>query len=214
MKGHPLRYSEDELAYIEASAALPRAELHRRFQMWFARPEVTVDALKRLCLRRGWTTGRTGRFEKGLVPPNKGRKGVCAPGSEKGWFRKGNRTGRANEKWRPIGTERLSKDGYVERKIHDGLPLQSRWRAVHLIRWEEANGPVPDGHALKCLDGDRTNTDPSNWQAVPRALLPRLAGRWSPAYDTAPAELKPTIMAVAKLEQAAREARRHKRRTG
>jgi hypothetical protein len=30
--------------------------------------------------------------------------------------------------------------------------------------------------ALKCLDGNKQNTDPSNWEAVPRALLPRLAG--------------------------------------
>jgi hypothetical protein len=62
---------------------------------------------------------------------------------------------------------------------------------------------------LKCLDGNRLNTAPSNWEAVSRALLPRLAGgrhKKHVPYDEAPNELKPTILAVAKLEHAVREA--------
>src|SRR6185437_7978694 len=114
-------------------------------------------------------------------------------------FKKGGRTGRANELYKPIGTERLSKDGYLERKIHDGMPLQSRWRAVHLVNWEKLNGPLPKGMALKCL-GDKSDTAPSNWMLVPRSMLPRLNNRWGRNFDHAPAELKPTIMAVAKLE--------------
>jgi hypothetical protein len=64
---------------------------------------------------------------------------------------------------------------------------------------------VPGGYALKCLDGNKLNTDPGNWEAVPRALLPRLNGKSGRNYDRAPDELKPTIMAVAKLEQRVRE---------
>ena len=168
-------------------------------------PPQNLHALRK---RKGWKTGRTGRFEPGQVSHNKGRKGVCPPGCEKGWFKPGVRQGVATKLYQPIGTERTSKDGYLERKIHDGMPLQSRWRAVHLIRWEDANGPVPAGHALKCLDGDRTNTDPSNWEAVPRGLLPRLNGIYGRGYDAAPAELKPTIMAIAKLEHAVRKGKR------
>jgi hypothetical protein len=54
---------------------------------------------------------------------------------------------------------------------------------------------------LKCK-GDPANADPANWEAVPRGLLPRLNGKASRGrnYDKAPDELKPTIMAVAKLE--------------
>jgi hypothetical protein len=123
-------------------------------------------------------------------------------------FKKGERRGVAAKLWKPIGTERLSKDGYLERKINNDLPLQARWRAVHLIRWEEINGPIPEGQALKCLDSNKSNTSPANWKAVPRAILPKLAGKWAAiAYDDAPAELKPTIMAIAELEQAARISR-------
>ncbi|WP_370189331.1 HNH endonuclease signature motif containing protein [Qipengyuania sp.] len=125
-------------------------------------------------------------------------------------FKKGHRGGKAAELYQPIGTERVSKDGYRERKIHDGMPFQSRWKEVHRIEWEELHGPVPEGHCLKCRDGDRSNTDPANWLCIPRALLPRLAGRWSLPYDHAPDELKPAVLTSARLEHAAREARKHR----
>lgn len=157
-------------------------------------------------LRRGDNVGSATRFKKGQTPANKGKTMPFHPNSAAHRFKKGERRGIAGKLWKPIGTERISKDGYLERKIHNGLPLQSRWRAVHRIRWEEINGPVPKDMALKCL-GDKANTDPSNWALVPRAMLPRLNGKYGRGYDAAPAELKPTIMAIAKLEHAAREAR-------
>lgn len=120
-------------------------------------------------------------------------------------FKPGVRQGKAARLYKPIGTERFSKEGYRERKIHDGMPFQSRWRAIHLIEWEEVNGPLPKGWCLKCLDGDKANTDPANWQAIPRALLPRLAGRWTTPYDQADPDLKPAILATAKLAHRARE---------
>ncbi|EAU43905.1 HNH endonuclease [Salipiger bermudensis] len=206
MKGHHIEYSDAELFWIHDNHKRPRREAHAEFVDLWNRPDVSLSNFTSLCKRKGWMTGRTGCFKKGQVPPNKGRKGYCAPGSEKGWFKKGERRGVAVELYKPIGTERVSKDGYIERKIHDGMPLQSRWRAVHLIRWEEANGPLPDGHCLKCLDGDKANTAPDNWEAIPRALLPRLSGgRWYRGYDTLEPELRPTALAIAKLEHKARK---------
>jgi hypothetical protein len=43
-------------------------------------------------------------------------------------------------------------------------------------------------------------------------MAPRLNGRFGRGYDAAPAELKPIILATAKLEHAAREARKGGRR--
>lgn len=205
-----ITWTAEELAWIEANAGRLRREAHAEFCQIFDRPDVSMSNYAALCKRNGWFTGRTGQFQKGQATHNKGRS-FCAPGSEKGWFRPGTRSGVAVKLYKPVGTERMSKDGYLERKIHDGMPLQSRWRAVHLIRWEEVNGPLPKGMALKCLDGDKTNTDPANWVLVPRALLPRLNGRFGRNYDAAPAELKPAIMAIARLEHAAREKRRKER---
>lgn len=208
MKGRAIGWTPYQLAWIAARRTEPRRETHAAFVARFGRAEVTLAALNALCKRRGWMTGRTGRIEPGATPPNKGRKGFRAPGSEKGWFRPGARQGRAAAVHQPIGAERLSKEGYLQRKVNEDLPFQRRWRGVHQINWEAENGPTPPGHVLKCLDGDRTNTRADNWVAVPRALLPRLNGRFGRDYDAAPAELKPTILAVAQLEHAAATAGR------
>lgn len=214
-RGRVISYSAAELAWIEANSTRPRAEARAEFVAEFARPDVTPSNYAALCKRKGWLTGRNGKFEQGQNSWNKGRpcaegKGGRHPNAKATHFRKGQRQGVAVKLYKPIGTERMSKSGYLERKIHDGLPLQSRWRAVHLLNWEQVNGPLPKGMALKCLDGDRQNCDPANWIAVPRALLPRLAGgRWGRIpYDQAPAEIRPALLAIAKLEHAARE--RHK----
>jgi hypothetical protein len=86
------------------------------------------------------------------------------------------------------------------------LPVykRDRYRPVHILRWEEANGPVPPGYCLKCK-GDKLNTDPTNWQMVPRGLIAHLnsVGRTAGVtYDQASLELQPTMMAVAKLKHA------------
>lgn len=208
MRGGPIRYTEAELAWVEANCEMPRRDLHRAFVETFGRTDVSQANIHALCKRNGWNTGRTGRFAPGQEAWNAGKPMPYHPNSARTRFRKGNRTGKAAEKYKPIGTERISHDGYLERKIHDGMPLQSRWRSVQLIRWEEIHGTLPDDMCLKCLDGDRLNTDPSNWEAIPRALLPRLNGRFGRGYDAAPAELKPTIMATAKLEHRARSIRK------
>ncbi|MNY11322.1 hypothetical protein D3C86_1443450 [compost metagenome] len=83
---------------------------------------------------------------------------------------------------------------------------------MHL--WEALNGPVPEGYCLKCLDGDKTNTDPANWTAISRGVLPRLNGGRATrimAYDTAPDELKPALLTIAKIDHRARELRRQRK---
>ena len=86
-------------------------------------------------------------------------------------FKKGVRQGVAVRLYKPIGTERISKDGYLERKVNDGLPLQARWRAVHLVVWEALHGPVPAGHAVAFKNGDRTDIRPENLELIHRRAL-------------------------------------------
>lgn len=169
---------------------------------------MSIDNLKALYLRKGWKTGRTGCFEKGSVPPNKGKKMPYNAASARTQFKKG----QMPFNLKPVGHERQGKDGYIEIRVAE--PIQHKcgqrvyYRQKHRYLWEQRNGPVPDGHVLKSIDGDRTNCDPDNWMAIPQAMLPRLSGRWSIGYDDAPAELKPYLLAVARLEQAARERRK------
>lgn len=199
MKGHWIRYSPRELAFIKRRRKLPRRALRAAFLKAFKRREVSVDDLKALCSRKGWQTGRNGRFGKGHLPANKGKKMPYNANSARTQFKKGN----IGPRVKYAGHERVSKDGYVEISVAQTNPhtgYERRYVLKHRWLWEQKHGAVPQGMCLKCK-GDRLNTDPSNWQLVPRSLLPRLAGRRGRRYDDAPDELKPTIMAVAKLEQ-------------
>lgn len=126
-------------------------------------------------LRPGDVRGAAFRFPPGHVPANKGlRRPGWAPGRMKETqFRKGERRGVALKLWKPVGTERASKDGYLERKVNDGLPLQRRWRGVHLIVWEAVNGPLPKGYAIRFKDGDKQNVALDNLECISRADLMR-----------------------------------------
>lgn len=219
MKGRHIPYSSEEMAWLFENRTLPIAEYHAAFVARFARTDVAPANLHALRKRKGWRTGRTGCFAKGHQTHNKGKPFPAAathPNCRKAHFRKG----QLPHNTRALGHERVSVDGYVEISIDEPNPhtgFERRFVLKHRWLWERANGPVPDGHALKCLDGNRLNTDPANWQAVLRAMLPRLAGgnryRRVNAYDEAPAALRPTIMATARLDHAARELKR-KRRDG
>ena len=208
MKGKNINWQPEELIWIEENRSMIRREAHKLFCEKFNRTDIKFGAYKALCKRKGWHTGRTGQYSKGSRPANKGKKMAFNANTARTQFKKGHLGGTAKERIKPIGHERLSKEGYIQRKINNSLPFQSRWRAVHLINFEKMHGPIPDDHCLKCLDGDKRNTDPGNWVCTPRAMLPRLAGRWATPYDDAPAELKPLILTVAKLEQAQREGRK------
>jgi len=116
--------------------------------------EYTKEQMKSFYGNNNISSGLTGRFQKGNIPPNKGRTGYVAPGSEKGWFKKG----QASHNKMPVGTEVIKGDGYLWKKVAE----PNKWRQKHILVWEEKNGEVPDGHVLTFLDGDRTNVDIDN----------------------------------------------------
>lgn len=205
MKGRQIIYSAAELRFIERHSKAPRLELQAAFAKRFGRADVLVMHLHALCKRKGWLTGRTGCFEPGLVPHNKGKEMPFNPNSARTRFKKGNLPHNTNY----LGHERVSKDGYVEISIAETNPhtgFERRYVLKHRWLWEQMHGPVPEGMCLKCKR-DQLNTEPANWELIPRAMLPRLSGRFGRNYDHAHDDLKPTIMAVVKLEHRVREKR-------
>lgn len=202
MKGAPISYSQAELDFIKARKATPRRELHAAYVKKFGRTDVSLNNLKSLCKRKGWMTGRTGCFNPGDVPVNKGKPRQYNPNCARTQFKKGQLP--ANTKY--AGHERITRDGYVEISVEETNPhtgFERRYVQKHRWLWEKENGPVPEGMALKCIDCNKQNTAPLNWKLIPRAMLPRLNNQWGRNYDNAPGELKPTIMAVAELEHCA-----------
>ena len=213
-QGRRIHYSKLELTWISRNRALPRREAHRRFCEEFGRKDVTLTHYNSLCKRKGWLTGRTGRIEKGAEPWNTGMKmppgkGGNHPNARKTQFKKGN----APHNTKHLGHEHVSK-GYVEISIDEVNPhtgYERRYVLKHRHLWEQKNGKLPKDMVLKCLDGDQRNTDPSNWLAIPRGTLPFLNGRWGHKYDEVPDDLKPTVLALARLKHAKSKAAKRKK---
>ncbi|QKC86300.1 HNH endonuclease [Mesorhizobium sp. NZP2077] len=203
-KGRRLKYSDAEIGWLRDRCTMEINAWCAAFRAEFGRDDVTPAKLHSMRKREGWKTGRTGQFEQGSVPWSKGKKLPFNPNCAETQFKKGQRP----HTYRGAGHERIDCHGYVWIVIDQPNPWTGAATcSVHKHRWlwEQANGPVPEGMVLKCL-GDKTNTDPANWELVPIGLLPRLNGRSGRDYDHAPGELKPTIMAIAKLEHRARTA--------
>jgi len=122
--------------------------------------DYTPEGIKGLRARMHLVSGLTGHFEKGHVPANKGKKGYCAPGSEKGWFKKG----KMPHNHVPVGTEVMTTDGYLKIKIAE--PKQ--WRFKHIMEWEKHNGKVPEGCMISFKDGNHYNCSIENLMCITR----------------------------------------------
>lgn len=102
------------------------------------------------------------QFKPGLVPWNKGIAGSTGnhPNTQRTQFKPGRKPEEARN-YRPIGSVRVTRDGYLERKVSDdpGIHPARRWVAVHRLVWEAVNGPVPKGWIVVFRPGMAT-TDP------------------------------------------------------
>lgn len=115
-------------------------------------------------LRRGDNVGAASRFPKGHVPANKGlrRPGWTAGRMAETQFKKGSKP----RNWQPVGAERLSKEGYLQRKLTDtGYPPRD-WVPVHHIIWREAGRDIPQGFRLIFANGDKTDIRLDNLQLI------------------------------------------------
>jgi hypothetical protein len=112
-------------------------------------------------IQRGRTDPRmqATQFKRGQKAWNEGMKGLC--GTHENCRRtqfKAGRPASESANYQPIGSERISKDGYLERKVTDDpsiLPAR-RWVGVHRIVWESANGAIPRGHVVVFRPGRKT----------------------------------------------------------
>ncbi|MBM2293785.1 HNH endonuclease [Sulfitobacter pseudonitzschiae] len=208
-KGKSLIFTPEQSEWLRANAEVSRDRIHAEFRQRFPDAQISAAQIIGFRKRNGLKTGRSGYFEKGHQPWTKGKKIGSHPNSAKTQFK----AGQTPVNVLPIGSERVRDDGYVEIKVELRNPYTNaptRFVMKHKYLWEQKNGEVPKGHVLKSLDGDKANCDPSNWEPVPRGLLPRLNGKSGRDYDGAPAEIKPTILKIAKLEHAARNAIKEK----
>lgn len=167
------KYTEEQKAFIKANGkGLDDAALAAVFNSYFS-TRVPVRSIKSIRYRLGATSGLTprpdnaGRFKKGGVPSNKGVKRSDYMSEEaqnrcaKTQFKKGHPSLNRRE----VGSERITKDGYIEIKVAE----PNRWKLKHRWVWETEYGKAPKGHKIIMLDGDKTNTELSNLKLVTNA---------------------------------------------
>lgn len=121
-------------------------------------------------LRHGDEVGADFRFKPGHEPWNKGTHYVAGGRSAVNRFRPGNRP----LTWVPIGTVREDGDGYLKRKVRDDAPAgKSRfnWVFVHRELWERHHGPIPRGHAVVFINGDKKDIRIENLELLTQREL-------------------------------------------
>lgn len=98
------------------------------------------------------------RFKAGQTPWNKGAHFIAGGRSIETQFKKGRKPEEARN-YQPIGSTRISKDGYLERKVSDDQSIYpaKRWKFEHRIVWEASNGEIPQGHMIVFKKGLFTN---------------------------------------------------------
>jgi hypothetical protein len=114
--------------------------------------------------------GKSTRIQPGTIPWNKGKPHPSTGRTAETQFKPGG----LPHTWRPIGTRRVTKDGYLEEKVTDTGYTPADYVPLHHLVWTEAgNPPVPKSHALVFRDGDKRNFAVENLELITRAELMR-----------------------------------------
>jgi hypothetical protein len=158
------KYTQEEVDYLTSIVpGRTYKEIAELFNKQF-NLNLTTSQVNSFVGNRKLNTGRTGSFEKGMKPWNKGLKGYM--GRNKTTFKKGNKP----HNWVPAGSERITRDGYIEIKIKEGR-FKKNWRGKHIVIWEQHNGALPKGHVIIFGDRDNRNFDIKNLICVSRQQL-------------------------------------------
>ena len=161
------------------------------------RKTLTVTQIKAFRKNHHLVSGLTGRFEPGHIPSNKGRKGFHAPGSEKGWFKKGG----IPHNHVPVGTEVIATTGYLKVKVAE----PDVWEFKHVLVWEKHNGKRKPGTKIIFLNGDRLDVRIENLKCISNAEHATMCKKslyGSTAEVTEPSlQMVRVIQKIRKLEQ-------------
>ena len=123
--------------------------------------DLSEEQIKGMMYRNKLTTGTGGYFKKGSTPWNKGLKGYM--GANKTSFKKG--TIPPNQV--PIGTESITKGGYIKVKV--GEP--NKWKLKQRYIYEQHYGEIPKDCNVIFADKNIRNFDINNLILVSKAEM-------------------------------------------
>lgn len=156
-------------------------------------------------IRKGQRLSTPTQFKPGHRTWNKGTRFIAGGRAEQTRFKPGRPPHEAHN-YRPIGSLRLSKDGYLERKVTDDQSIAParRWVGVHRLVWIDALGPIPPGHSVTFLPG-RFTTDPEQITPDALELVTRQELMRRNTIARYPAELRWTMRLLGKLNKTIEE---------
>ena len=132
------------------------------------------------------------RFQKGCVSHNKGVK--MAPEVYEKVKRTMFKAGHVSANHRPVGSERVNVDGYVEIKVAE----PGKWRLKHRVVWEEAHGPIPPGYNVQFRNKNRQDLSLDNLYLISKS---EQMGKENSIHARYPEELKQVIRVKATLKR-------------
>ena len=122
----------------------------------------TAEQMDSYKSRNKLDSGLTGRFEKGHISANKGQK-MSPELYEKckaTMFKKGH----IPQNHKPVGSERINVEGYVEIKVAE----PKKWMLKHRYIWEQANGPIPKDKIVIFKNGNKQDIRIENLMMISR----------------------------------------------
>lgn len=137
--------------------------------------------------------GKNSRFKPGQRAWNTGKPYRAGGRSVETQFKPGHKT----HTWRPIGSERITDDGYRQRKITDTGNTVADWVEIHRLTWEEHHGPIPSGHVIVFRDRNKLNCAIENLELISRAELARRN-----SIHRLPPELRDTSLLLGRVTRA------------
>jgi hypothetical protein len=169
--------------------------LNEKFETGFTARQVQIYKNK-----NGFKSGVTGYFEKGHIPPFKGKKlpPELYEKASANFFKKGH----VPHNVLPFGSESVI-DGYRYVKLENVPNPKSKgnWVMLHRKVWEDYYGEIPKGYAIVFLDGNKMNVNIENLALVKNTEMLKLHRKHLAFED---AELTKIGINIVKVMEAAR----------
>ena len=188
------RYTFEHYKYIQKNIKNPEKKLVEMFNKEFD-IKINIGILGNIKTKLGLKSGLVGgRFEKGMTAINKGKKwdDFMSKKGQKNSLKTAFKKGNIPHNHRNVGSERITKYGYVEIKVSE----PNSWKPKHKYIYEKINGPIPKGHKLIFLDGNKSNVSIENLKLVSSEQLLIMNKKH---YFTGNKELTKTGVVISKL---------------
>jgi len=167
---------------------------HQAAKLGLRKDPVFVTETARILALSLEESGKKFRFQKGSVPPNKGKR--MSPEQYERCKHTMFRKGHVPVNHKPVGYESTNADGYIVVKTKEPNVFEFKHRKL----WAEAYGEIPPDKVIRFKDGDKQHVYLENLEMVTKAgnLEPNTINRY-------PDDVKRAIRTIGQLNKIIRK---------